>query len=71
MYKHKKLAWLESIANVGSGLFLSILLIQPIVFGIYDIQLEINQNIGIAVIFTVISIIRGYIWRRYFHKKFY
>ncbi len=67
----KRLAWAESIVNVGSGLLLSILLIQPIVFSWYDIQLQLNQNIGIAIIFTIVSVVRGYIWRRWFHKKFY
>lgn len=69
--KHKKLAWAESAANVLSGLVLSVIVFQPIVFGIYDIQLPLNQNIQIAMWFTAISIVRGYVWRRWFHKKFY
>ena len=67
----KQLHWAESITNVMSGLLLSVLIVQPIVFNLYDIKLEPSQNIGIAVIFTMVSILRGYVWRHYFHKRFY
>lgn len=69
--KHKRLAWAESAANVLTGLVSSVLVFQPVVFGIYDIQVPLHQNIQIALWFTAISIVRGYIWRRWFHKKFY
>lgn len=59
---------LENILNVTSGLFLSILIVQPIVFNLYNIELEMNQNIQIAIIFTLVSILRGYVWRRFFNK---
>lgn len=68
---YKKLAWIESLVNVLSGLLLSILIVQPIVFGIFSIKIPITSNIMIAIIFTIVSVIRGYIWRRYFHKLFY
>ena len=69
MTKHNnRLAWVESLSNVGSGLLLSILIVQPLVFWYYDISLPSSTNVEIAVIFTVVSIIRGYVWRRYFHK---
>ena len=67
----KKLAWAESITNVGSGLVLSIVIVQPIVFAMFDIKTSTTENIWIAVIFTAVSIVRGYIWRRFFHKRFY
>lgn len=60
---------LENVLNVLSGLGLSIFVVQPIVFWYFDIHLETSENILIAVIFTVVSIIRGYVWRRYFNKK--
>lgn len=60
---------IENILNVLSGLLLSIFIIQPIIFKLYDIHLEMSQNIQIAIIFTAVSIIRGYIWRRYFNKR--
>jgi uncharacterized membrane protein len=67
----KKIALIESIVNVTSGLLLSVFVVQPIVFNWFDISLPMHQNVYIAVIFTVVSIARGYVWRRWFHKKFY
>jgi len=67
----KKIAMIESLANVGSGLLLSIFIAQPIIFYYYGISLDTSENVIIAVYFTIISIFRGYIWRLYFHKWFY
>ena len=65
------MAMIESIANVGSGLLFSIFVAQPIIFFFYDIHLQVEQNFIIALYFTIISIFRGYIWRIFFHNKFY
>ncbi len=67
----RRLALAESVTNVMSGLFLSIFVFQPIVFSWFDIDLPMHQNVSLAVIFTIVSIARGYVWRRWFHKKFY
>lgn len=72
--KHKNIkliAFVESITNVLTGLLLSIFIIQPIVFSSFGITLSNTENILIAIIFTIVSIIRGYIWRLFFHKHFY
>ncbi len=60
--------------NIGSGLFLSALIIQPLLFPYYGIVTNTTQNIAMASIFTIVSVVRGYIWRRLFndgslHKK--
>jgi hypothetical protein len=60
---------LEQSLNVISGLIISILIVQPLVFGMYGIAFTLIQNITVASIFTIVSILRGYIWRRYFNHK--
>lgn len=69
MTQSKMESLFENVLNVVSGLLLSIYVVQPIVFKIYKIELSSFQNIQIAIIFTIVSIIRGYFWRRYFDKK--
>lgn len=59
----------EQSLNVLSGLVISIFIVQPIVWNYYGVTLSTSQNISVAVIFTVISIIRGYFWRRLYNKK--
>jgi hypothetical protein len=67
----KKIALVESIVNVGTGLILSALIFQPIIFYVYNINLDIRDGFVIAIYFTLISVLRGYIWRLFFHKRFY
>ena len=67
----KRLAIIESLVNVGSGLLISVFVAQPIIFYIYDISLGISTNVVIATYFTLISILRGYVWRLFFHRWFY
>jgi len=70
--KHlKKLALLESVINVLSGLLISIFIVQPILWSIYEVELSFGENFTIATVFTLVSIARGWVWRVWFHKKFY
>ena len=59
---------IESIIDVGSGLILSIL-IQLFIFPLFDLYPSILDSIGIALIFTVVSMVRSALWRTYFRKK--
>jgi len=63
----------ETILNISSGFFLSLLvwifIISPIFYHEWG---AFNKSISITLIYTVISIIRSFCWRRYFnyrHKK--
>lgn len=64
-------SFLEQLLNIGSGLFLSALVTQPIIFPLFGIVMTTSDNIMLAIIFTLTSIVRGYIWRRYFNLKDY
>jgi hypothetical protein len=60
---------IESIFNTISGLILATLVMSFIIAPYYNLQTTVVENFEINLIFTVISIIRGYMWRRYFNKK--
>ena len=57
----------ESVIDVGSGFILAII-IQILVFPLFGFTPTIMENIQIASIFTVVSMIRSALWRRYFRK---
>ena len=57
----------ECIIDVGSGFILAII-IQILVFPLFGFTPTIMENIQIASIFTVVSMIRSALWRRYFRK---
>ena len=58
---------IESIIDVGSGFILAIL-IQLYIFPLFGLYPSILDSIGIALIFTVVSITRSWIWRIIFKK---
>ena len=59
---------LESIIDVGSGFILAIL-IQLLIFPLFGLHPTILDSLGIALIFTVVSMTRSWLWRCYFRRK--
>ena len=58
---------LESIIDVGSGFILAIL-IQLLIFPLFGLHPTILDSLGIALIFTVVSMTRSWLWRCYFRR---
>lgn len=65
----KKLSLIESICNVGSGFIISLLVWVYLIGPLFGIEKDLKQGLGITCIFTGISIVRGYIWRRLFNRR--
>ena len=63
----KKFSLIESIISTFIGFGVS-LLIQVIIYPIMGIPVTFSQNILITLIFTIVSILRGYMVRRFFNK---
>jgi hypothetical protein len=65
----------EKLCSTGSGFLIALAtweyVIRPLIHGGH---LSVEDSLHITMIFTVISIIRGYFWRRFFnaglHKFF-
>ena len=57
----------ESILDVGSGFFLAVL-IQILIFPLFDLKVTIFENCQIALIFTLVSMTRSAVWRWYFRR---
>ena len=55
----KRHSLLEQVPNVGSGFIL---------IRWWDIHTSFGENLQITSVFTIVSIIRGYVWRRLFNK---
>ncbi len=58
---------IESFIDVGSGFVLA-LLIQIYIFPLFGLYPTIMVGIKIALIFTVISILRSWFWRTVFKR---
>lgn len=58
---------LESLVNTASGFVVSLLVWSWIVVPVWKIPVSMGQNLAITALFTVVSVIRSYIWRRFFN----
>ncbi len=59
---------IEAVMNTAIGLGIN-LIAQRFVFPLFGFEPTFVQNLSIAAIFTVISIVRGYVVRRWFNAK--
>ena len=64
----KKHSIIESITQTIIGLITSIL-VQITIYPMMGIPVTFSQNLIITAVFFVVSIIRGYLVRRYFSRK--
>ena len=61
----RSMSLVESIANTGAG-FLVSLVLQLSLFSLMSIETTTSQNLLMSGVFTVASLVRGYLMRRLF-----
>ncbi len=61
-------SFIESITNILIGYTVAIAS-QLIVFPLFYINIPLSDNLLIGAYFTIISLVRSYVVRRYFNKK--
>jgi len=57
----------ESLINISSGFFVSLIIWIYVVAPLWNIEMTMLDNLGITGIFTVSAVIRSYMWRRIFN----
>lgn len=62
-----RMSALESITNVFIGFILAVF-IQIKLFSSFGIEVETNQEVAIALLFTAASIVRSFVVRRVFNS---
>lgn len=58
---------LESVTNVAIGYGVA-LVSQSVIFPMYGVHLRVADHLAIGAWFTVISIVRSYVLRRWFNR---
>ena len=61
-------SFIEAVINTFIG-FVIAFISQLIIFPIVSVDVTLGQNFILTILFTLVSIIRTYIIRRYFNKK--
>lgn len=70
MFRQSRLeSAIEATLNVGSGFIIAMLLWQLVVAPLWGYEVTLLDNLGLTAIFTGVSLIRGYIWRRFFEWR--
>jgi len=64
----KKQSLLECTLNISSGLIISMLLWYYIISPVFKIDSSFMDTVLITMIFTIVSIVRSYVWRRLFNN---
>jgi hypothetical protein len=60
-------SFIEAAIDVGSGLLLATL-IQLYIFPFFDLHPTIFESFQIAIIFTIVSLFRSWLWRLLFKR---
>jgi hypothetical protein len=61
-------SFIESCMNIAIGYGIA-LLSQLTIFSLYDIHISLSTNLWIGLWFTVISLVRSYVIRRWFNAR--
>lgn len=58
---------IEQLTSLGTGFIISVSVMMFFITPVYDLPLNAAQNVSITIIFTAISILRGFLFRRLFN----
>jgi len=61
-------SFIESLMNIGIGYFVA-LASQLAIFPLFGIIIPLSTNLWIGLWFTLISLVRSYVIRRWFNKR--
>ena len=64
----KRESMIETLTNVGIGWLISFIA-NMLVLPLFGYNINLTDGVLISIIFTIISIVRGYLIRRFFNSK--
>lgn len=67
MQQSKLVSGIETVLNQASGFLLSLVVWQWVVAPLFGYEVTLLDNLGLTSIFTIVSMLRSYAWRRFFN----
>ena len=64
----KKQSMIETLTSVFVGWLIGVIL-NMLVLPLFDYNITVIDSLWVSLIFTVVSVIRGYVIRRFFNSK--
>ena len=68
LMQSKKDSFIETLTSVFVGWLIGVIL-NMLVLPLFDYNITVIDSLWVSLIFTVVSVIRGYIIRRFFNSK--
>ena len=68
MSQPRRHSLLEQLLNVDSGFVISLAFWTLVVVPVWHLPVQMLENLQITGAFTVLSVARGYVWRRVFNR---
>ena len=68
MSQSKKNSFIEAVVNTFIG-FMTTLVVSPFIYWVCAVEISYPKMTWVTVAFTVVSVIRNYVIRRWFNKK--
>ena len=68
MLQTKRQSLIETLTNVAIGYLISFIA-NMLVLPLFGYNINLTDGVLISIIFTIISIVRGYFIRRFFNSK--
>jgi membrane protein implicated in regulation of membrane protease activity len=59
----------EAAVNTASGFLVSLVVQWAIIMPIWDLDWTFWDNLAVTTIFTIASVARSYLWRRFFNAQ--
>lgn len=70
MKQSRIMSGIETTLNIGSGVLIALCLTYW-VLPLWGHQYSASQSIGITALYSAVSWIRSFAWRRYFARRFH
>ena len=64
----KRQSFIETLTSVFVGWLIGVIL-NMLVLPLFDYNITVIDSLWVSLIFTVVSVIRGYVIRRFFNSK--
>lgn len=68
MSQSRKKSFIEALVNTFVG-FMTTLIVSPFIYWVCNVKITFPEMTWVTLGFTIVSIIRNYIIRRWFNKK--
>lgn len=69
MKQSQLMSAVEVVCNIGSGVLISWVVTLYVIPWLLGVEIDYGRALGLTAIYTTISLVRSYLWRRIFNGR--